>query len=43
MAAEAAGILIDGTAHQVGEDGRAIHKVLPFELVVRGSAAPPPE
>lgn len=42
MAAEAAAILIDRIADKVGEDGRAIHKILPFELVVRDSAAPPP-
>lgn len=43
MAAEAAGILIERIANQVGEDGQAIHKVLPFELIIRGSATAPPE
>jgi LacI family transcriptional regulator len=42
MAAEAAAILIDGKSHEVGDDGQAIHKILSFELIVRGSAAAPP-
>jgi LacI family transcriptional regulator len=39
MAEEATALLIEGRAGEVGADGHAINKVLPFDLIVRASTA----